>query len=93
MFQNTQYTSDCVPCVQRGEPPLVDDPNKPLDEKEKKHFRKRSRTAILVCAAIIIIGTCFFREYKEILSFALGAFPVALSLAAAKFKSIWLNGQ
>ena len=71
----------------------VDDPNKPLNKKEKMYFRKRSRIAILVCAAIIIIGTCFFRERKEILSFALGVLPVSLSLAAAKIKSIWLNGH
>lgn len=71
----------------------VDDPNKPLSEREKIHFRKRSRVAILVYAAVIITGTCLFTSRKEFLALALGVLPVALSLAAAKLKSIWLNGH
>ena len=66
----------------------IDDPNKPLSEREKNYFRRRSRIAILVYAAVVITGTCLFAGRKEFLSLALGVLSVALSLAAAKLKSI-----
>jgi len=66
----------------------VEDRNKPLNDKEKLFFRKRSRIAVLIYAALIIIGTCFFKTRKEFLSLAFGVLSVSVALAAAKIKSM-----
>jgi len=65
----------------------IDDSNKPMDEKEKRYFRARSRIAILIYAIIISAGACLSPARKEFISLALGVLPVALSLAVAKLRS------
>jgi len=70
-----------IPCIWFMSP--VEDQNKPLNTLERKHFRSRSRAAILIYTVAIIISALLFNNRKELMCIAFGIFSVSLSLSAA----------
>jgi len=85
IFFNLSCTAGSMICVWLLSP--VEDKNKPLNQHEKKFFKRRSRVAILVYAGVIFVGTLLFSDKIEFSCIAFGILAVSLSLAAAYFKN------
>jgi accessory gene regulator B len=65
----------------------AEDHNKPLSASEKLFYRRRSRIAVLIYAAVIIPLIVCFKTNIFIFCISLGVLSVACSLAAARIRS------
>jgi len=70
----------------------VEDNNKPLSERERSYFKRKSRVSVSICATGILIGTLLNKFDTEILAFSLGMSSVSISLVAAYLKNLHDTG-
>ena len=71
----------------------IENVNKPLNNTEKKYYKKISNIIVFVECGIVILLLCFFRGSIYLLSFTFGEMSVFLSILAAEIKSLLKGGK
>lgn len=65
----------------------VEDPHKPLNEKEVAYFRRKARTRSFFFAALVIISNCFLRESKILYTMGICMLVIACMMLIAKYNN------